>query len=39
MYSVPTWCQQRSQIIEDTIEPSFFMPGIISLFIMGVGII
>ena len=32
-------CLQRSQFIEDTVEPSFFLPGIISLFIMCVGII
>jgi len=32
-------CLQRSQYIEDTVEPSFFLPGIISLFIMCVGII
>jgi len=30
---------QRSQFIEDTVEPSLFLPGIISLFIMCVGII
>ena len=32
-------CQQRSQFIEDIVEPSFFLPGIISLFIMCIGII
>ena len=32
-------CLQRSQFIEDTVEPSFFLHGIISLFIMCVGII
>ena len=30
--------QQRSQFIEDTVEPSY-LPGIISLFIMCIGII
>jgi len=32
-------CLQRSQFIEETVELSFFLPGIISLFIMCVGII
>ena len=32
-------CLRRSLLIEDTVEPSFFLPGIISLFIMCVGII
>ena len=32
-------CQQQSQFIEDIVEPSFFLPGIISLFIMCVEII
>jgi len=32
-------CLQRSQLIENTVKPSFFLPGIISLFIMCVGII
>ena len=30
---------QRSQFIEDTVEPSVFLPGIISLVIMCIGII
>ena len=32
-------CLQRSQFIEDTVEPSCFLPEIISLFIMCAGII
>jgi len=32
-------CLQQSQFIEDTAKPSFFLPGIISLFIMCIGII
>ena len=30
---------ERSQFIEDTVEPSVFQPGIISLVIMCIGII
>jgi len=30
---------ERSQFIEDTVEPSVFLPGIISLVIMCIGII
>ena len=30
---------ERSQFIEDTVEPSVFLPGIISLIIMCIGII
>jgi len=32
-------CLQRLQFIENTLEPSCFLPGIISLFIVSVGII
>ena len=39
LFSTNMFRDERSQFIEDTVEPSVFLPGIISLIIMCIGII